>query len=680
MSSFGFRNGVNGFVEKHSKLLLLEFEEEKKMLTDRLSNLSGKECEEAGISITSLTIHSVRTALFGRSVLELNKMNNSKLPAHRMTIGDEVFLMNKKRNGVSGTVSKLIDDTSIEIALHSNDDGDNLSELNFPLRLDMQSSESTHKKLNKCLDSLKKIFETPAAPLASILFENTPFTLSEPIKINPVNHNLNQSQLDAVEFCLNNMLACIHGPPGTGKTTTVVELCVQACRRGEKLLIVAPSNVATDNLLTRLASYSKSDDNNSSSGDLTPKIVRLGHPARIGKDAQQFCLEALVSRDDGTAIVNDVKKEMDELRQTVAKTKQSSVRRAARADLRRLKKEVRSREDKVVTEILNNRNAVLTTCVGAASRVIRDMNFDRVIVDEACASLEAACWIAISKSKKVVLAGDHKQLSAVVKCKEADNQGLGKTLFERIMRNPDLKKCGIMLDIQYRMNQVISEWASKQMYHGKLKSAEGNSNHTLHDLFGKNTSNIDDGIIDKEDADNDGQEKGEVSNENFDDDMDITSTDVLVLIDTAGCGMEEERVGEGSHRNVQEVSIVEMKIKELISYGIKASDIGVITPYRGQLQYLKETINIPVDFNTVDGFQGSEREVIIVTMVRSNDKREVGFLADRRRINVAVTRAKRQLIVIADVDTCSSDKFLNGLFEYMGENGSHISAMEFDDL
>ena len=170
MSSFGFRNGVNGFVEKHSKLLLLEFEEEKKMLTDRLSNLSGKECEEAGISITSLTIHSVRTALFGRSVLELNKMNNSKLPAHRMTIGDEVFLMNKKRNGVSGTVSKLIDDTSIEIALHSNDDGDNLSELNFPLRLDMQSSESTHKKLNKCLDSLKKIFEKPAAPLASILF------------------------------------------------------------------------------------------------------------------------------------------------------------------------------------------------------------------------------------------------------------------------------------------------------------------------------------------------------------------------------------------------------------------------------------------------------------------------------------------------------------------------------
>ncbi len=476
----------------------------------------------------------------------------------------------------------------------------------------------------------------------------------------------------------------------TGKTTTIANLirCAVRCL-GWKVLVTAPSNVAVDNVLERIMYIEENEIQGSAkqrrakkTSKSKIKAVRLGHPARIQHGIQKFSLESLVQQSDGTEIVQDCRNEMNDHLRTLSNPKsRSAEKRTAYREMKSLRKEIRSREEKIVGQILKDANVVLTTNVGAASSVFNRMvdsrgdpiPFDMVIIDEAAQALEASCWISLMRGKRAVLAGDHKQLPPTIKSTMGEvKNGLGKTLFERLMvsyekdKNGSSGGCSKMLEVQYRMHKDIAEWASTAMYQGKLQSHESVRSRKLADLPQINSTTTS--------AENEQQ---------HDEGKGIEHT-TLMLIDTTGCDMHDTSNDAGSRYNEGEAGIVVSHVNSLISLGLSAQDIAVITPYNGQVELLRKLLlpSVPkLEIRSVDGFQGGEREAVVLSLVRSSDRggRDgIGFLRDARRLNVAVTRAKRHCAVICDVETVSQDDFIKGMVEWMEERGEYFSAAEFD--
>lgn len=454
------------------------------------------------------------------------------------------------------------------------------------------------------------------------------------------NSGLNRSQLEAIEFALAAKdIALIHGPPGTGKTTTTVELILQAVAQYDmKILVCAPSNVAVDNVLAKLAD----------SLDLLPpdkknlKMIRIGHPARLLPQVLKYCLDARIQSADGTEIVQDVKKELESVRRNLVKTKDKSVRRKLRGEQKVLRKEIRTREDKVIDTVIQQSQVVLATNVGASSHVLRGVEFDMVIIDEAAQALEATCWIPILKGKKCVLAGDHCQLPPTILSDEAKKKGLAYTLFDRILSHHG-ETAVRMLDTQYRMHRDISDWSSKAMYNGKLQSAECVAERKIRDLPHAKTAD------------------------------DMTNA-TLLLLDTAGCDLEEDQDIKKSKSNAGEAKVVAQHVQELVKIGLDPREIAVITPYNGQVDLLRTMLlnEYPtLEVRSVDGFQGCEKEAVVMSLVRSNPSHQVGFLADDRRINVAITRAKRHCALICDTDTVCKHPFIKTLVRKLVDQAIH---------
>jgi superfamily I DNA and/or RNA helicase len=414
------------------------------------------------------------------------------------------------------------------------------------------------------------------------------------------------------------------------KTTTVVELIQQAVlRRGYKVLVAAPSNVAVDNVLAKLVVVDASVNGNSNHNNKRKsqnnklRVVRLGHPARLQAKILPYSLEALVQQADGTDIVSDVRQELGSYLKIATNTKsRSSDKRLAYKEIKALRKEVRTREEKVVQELLNNAQVVLATCVGAGNRLLRELNFDLVVIDEAAQALEAACWIPALRGAKLVLAGDHCQLPPTIKSRNPEvEKGLSQTMFERLMALYGDIDCPAaaakegrisrMLQVQYRMHETISDWASAAMYHGKLQTHESVKQRTLSQLTGKSD---DDGVAQV----------------------------ALLLIDTAGCQMYESVNAAGSRFNVGEAELVARQVRLLVSeVGVQQEEIAVITPYNGQVEILRTALlpDFPkLEIRSVDGFQGGEREAVVLSLVRSSERggRDgIGFLKNERRLNVA---------------------------------------------
>jgi ATP-dependent RNA/DNA helicase IGHMBP2 len=385
---------------------------------------------------------------------------------------------------------------------------------------------------------------------------------------------------------------------------------------------------------------------------LTPVPVRAFH--------QPYSLEAQIMGHEGTDIVRDIRAEMNALQRQIARSKTAEARRENRRELRVLRKEARKREEAVVQQIIRSKHVVFCTNVGASSHLLNDVVFDMVIIDEAAQALEASCWIPMMRGRICVLAGDHKQLPPTIKSPAAAEQGLSQTLFERVLtafEQPNEARgkatsISRMLDVQYRMNKLICEWASVAMYHNQLRSDVSVADHVLDDLPHVET----------------------LRSAN-----DMTNA-IMLLIDTAGCGMEEAPSRGGSHKNEKEAAVVVAHIEQLLQTGLREEEIAVITPYNGQKELLQEYLqerHPRLDIKSVDGFQGGEREAVVMSLVRSNERREVGFLADTRRINVAITRAKRHVAVIGDSDCVSADPFIRGLLDYISSHGEHRSALEY---
>eukprot|EP00978_Attheya_sp_CCMP212_P030209 scaffold110308_cov53-Attheya_sp.AAC.1 len=683
------------------------------------------------------------------------------LPSHRLTVGDEVEIVSSGKvsqkkghsSGAAGVISALTE-TSISIALFGSNNNNRHNHTNNnkngkeggggggkkngkpknedeeeaqlpspPLSVVPRSSVEVHRKMLQALDELGKhgvdhriagtviqaAFSTPRGSSATT--SSTSTTSKQVIypKMEPFNSNLDHTQLEAIQFALHSPspIALIHGPPGTGKTTTIAELIQQAVHVHKlKVLVTAPSNVAVDNLLERLVVASPPPSSSSTTGTSRRKrrtgahttnssssksgsklkLVRIGHPARIKASIMPYSLEALVQGADGTEIVADCRSELKECLRILSNPKSHrNDKRVVYREMKGLRSEIRKREQKVVQDLIQGANVVLATNVGAGGSILgkasTDGLFDLVVIDEAAQALEASCWIPILRGgKRVVLAGDHCQLPPTIKSNSPPViKGLGLTLFERIMgqeaattdRTNNTQSMSRMLGVQYRMHENIANWASKAMYSGNLESHESVKHRTLAQL--PNVQSIVEKIVAPSSS-----ESMAASTEPA-----VLAGSTLLLIDTAGCEMYESTNAAGSRYNEGEAQIVASHVKSLLQIGLKAEEIAVITPYNGQVELLRETLlpDIPnLEIRSVDGFQGGEREAVVLSLVRSSDRggdSGIGFLAEKRRLNVAITRAKRHCAVICDCETVSQNAFLKNLVKWMEENGDYRSAIEF---
>ncbi|XP_022742958.1 DNA-binding protein SMUBP-2 isoform X1 [Durio zibethinus] len=595
--------------------------------------------QKRGSTILNLKCVDAQTGLMGKTLLEFQSTKGDVLPAHKFGTHDVVVLKPNKADLGSpalgqGVVYRL-KDSSIMVAFDDiPEDG-----LNSPLRLEKVANEVTYRRMKDALIQLSKgVLKGPAADLVPVLFgERSPTVSKKGITFTPFNSNLDRSQKDAILKALSSKdIFLLHGPPGTGKTTTVVEIILQEVKRGSKILACAASNIAVDNIVERLAPH-------------RVKLVRLGHPARLLPQVLDSALDAKVLRGDNSSLANDIRKEMKALNGKLLKTKDRNTRRDIQKELRTLSKEERKRQQLAVTDVIKDADVILTTLTGAFSRKLDNTTFDLVIIDEAAQALEIACWMALLKGSRCILAGDHLQLPPTIQSVEAERKGLGRTLFERLA---DLYGDEVMsmLTVQYRMHELIMNWSSKELYDSKIKAHPSVAAHMLFDLENVKRSS--------------------------------STEPTLLLVDIAGCDMEEKKDEEESTLNEGEAEVAISHAKKLVQDGVHASDIGIITPYAAQVVLLKMLKSNgdklkDLEISTVDGFQGREKEAIIISMVRSNSKKEVGFLSDHRRMNVAVTRARRQCCLVCDTETVTSDGFLKRVVEYFEEHGEYLSASEY---
>ncbi|MFY9341967.1 MAG: IGHMBP2 family helicase, partial [Planctomycetota bacterium] len=520
----------------------------------------------------------------------------------------------------------------VTIALDDED-----AELPSLVRLDQIVTDVTFRRLDAALRELGQEVKGEPARFRDVLFgERDPEFGGKPADdaVAWFDPALDDSQRQAIAHALRaEHVALIHGPPGTGKTTAVVELIRQAVTRGERVLAVAPSNVAVDNLAERLLPCGL-------------RLVRLGHPARVHANVRDVSLASLVADAPEQKLLRDVKREVDQGLRRVHRAKSRQDRFAARNEVRALRAELRQIEDAVTRGFVDGADVVLATPVGAASELL-ERPFDLVVIDEAAQGLEAACWLPLFRGKRAVLAGDHRQLPPTIQSEAAARGGLGRTLFERLMESAHGPAIGRMLTVQYRMHERIMGWSSQRLYGGQLIAAAAVRAHLLTDL------------------------PDVVAND--------WTTEPLCFVDTAGCGHEESAGDdEGSKSNPGEADLVVRIVQELRDANVPATAIAVITPYNAQVQLLRARLGgeIGLEIGTVDGLQGREKEAVVVSLVRSNERGEVGFLAELRRLNVALTRARRHLTVIGDSATLAYDADLRGLVEHLQQHARYRSAFE----
>ena len=443
---------------------------------------------------------------------------------------------------------------------------------------------------------------------------------------------LNKTQEKAVnEVLWTKDVMVVHGPPGTGKTTTLVEAINETLRRESQVLVCAQSNMAVDWISEQLV-------------DRGIPVLRVGNPTRVNDKMLSFTYERKFEGHPEYPQLWSLRKAIREMR---AKRKRGS--ESYHQQLDRLKSRATELEVRINAEIFQEARVIACTLTGAANRVLEGMKFNTLFIDEAAQALEAACWIPIRKVSRVIFAGDHQQLPPTVKSIAALKAGLGKTLMERIVENkPEVVT---LLQVQYRMNDQIMQFSSREFYDGKLQTAPEIKYR---------------GILD------------------YDNPMSWYNTDDL----PDEIESKEEFVGESFGRINKAEAELTLQHLELYYGRIgkqrildERIDVGIISPYRAQVQLLRRMIKKReffkpyrhlISVNTVDGFQGQERDVIILSLVRSNDEGQIGFLRDLRRMNVAITRARMKLIILGSVDTLTKHPFYKRLYEYIG----NLSAYE----
>ncbi len=625
-----------------SRLLDLEAQAEQEEARRRAQAEAGT---DDGATLTALVLRESEFGLGGRLLLTFSRKNRTDpLPPSRLQPGSPVVLnqtnVNRRLPSYRGVVFDR-DRTSIGVAIEPPDD-----ELpdDSVWRLDLSPDEVSRLRQQDALRRAAAATGDRLAELRAVLLgerepEFVQLANSESLEeSNLSSTQLNPPQLAAIKFALESKdVAIIHGPPGTGKTTTVVELIRQAVARGDTVLACAPSNHAVDNLLEKLLV----------AGELP---VRLGHPARIVPELRSRALDILAEKHPDARQARKVARDaFARFRQADKWTRgkpEPGAKAAMRKEARDLLAEARKLEALAVERVLDEARVVCATLTGLDSQLLGQRRFNLAVLDEACQSTEPAAWVPLLRANKLVLAGDHCQLPPTVISTEAAERGLAVSLMERLIARFG---SGIsrLLTVQHRMHAAIMGFSNAAFYEGELIAHESVAGHRLCDLPRVQSDSL-------------------------------TETPVQ-FIDTAGAGYDEELEEDtGSRRNLQEANLVARKVRQLLEVGLIPSHLGVITPYRAQVRRLRELlVDVPaLEIDSVDGFQGREKEAIIVSLVRSNPEGEIGFLSDTRRTNVALTRARRKLIVIGDSATLSNHPFYQQMLTHFEGISAYRSVWE----
>lgn len=519
-----------------------------------------------------------------------------------------------------------------------------------PIGVQLSFDETSYKLMFEALDRVMKAKNNRLAYLRDLFYSHQKagrFSF-EPMKF----PWLNPTQERAVnEVLWAKDVAIVHGPPGTGKTTTLVEAINETLMRESQVLVCAQSNMAVDWISEKLV-------------DRGINVLRIGNPTRVNDKMLGFTYERRFESHADYPQLWAIRKAIRELRKNRKKGSENYHQK-----MDRLKSRAAEIELRINAELFGEARVIACTLVGSAHHLLEGMKFGTLFIDEAAQALEAACWIPMRRASRVILAGDHCQLPPTVKSIAALRAGLGKTLMERIAENkPEVVT---LLKIQYRMNDEIMRFSSDWFYGGKVESAPQIKYRSVldydHPITWIDTSNEENQIT--------------IEGEDAPEDSASTSSSVSAANQNSDLNFKEQFVGESFGRiNKAEAELTLLTLAEYFTKIGKQRvleeriDVGIISPYRAQLQYLKKLIKKYeffkpyrrlISVNTVDGFQGQERDVILISLVRSNDEGQIGFLKDLRRMNVAMTRARMKLIILGNKDTMTKHPFYKKLWEYV---------------
>lgn len=519
-----------------------------------------------------------------------------------------------------------------------------------PIGVQLSFDETSYKLMFEALDRVMKAKNNRLAYLRDLFYSHQKagrFSF-EPMKF----PWLNPTQERAVnEVLWAKDVAIVHGPPGTGKTTTLVEAINETLMRESQVLVCAQSNMAVDWISEKLV-------------DRGINVLRIGNPTRVNDKMLGFTYERRFESHPDYPQLWAIRKAIRELRKNRKKGSENYHQK-----MDRLKSRAAEIELRINAELFGEARVIACTLVGSAHHLLEGMKFGTLFIDEAAQALEAACWIPMKRASRVILAGDHCQLPPTVKSIAALRAGLGKTLMERIAENkPEVVT---LLKIQYRMNDEIMRFSSDWFYGGKVESAPQIKYRSVldydHPITWIDTSNEENQIT--------------IEGEDAPEDSASTSSSVSAANLNSDLNFKEQFVGESFGRiNKAEAELTLLTLAEYFTKIGKQRvleeriDVGIISPYRAQVQYLKKLIKKYeffkpyrrlISVNTVDGFQGQERDVILISLVRSNDEGQIGFLKDLRRMNVAMTRARMKLIILGNRDTMTKHPFYKKLWEYV---------------
>ena len=585
----------------------------------------------------------------GSTALQQPENANHKVQSSNLKVQSNQKVQSIKYFSFTGTVS-YVDGDRMVITVPDSAPLLDLQQSTEPIGVQLSFDETSYKLMFEALDRVMKAKNNRLAYLRDLFYSHQKagrFSF-EPMKF----PWLNPTQERAVnEVLWAKDVAIVHGPPGTGKTTTLVEAINETLMRESQVLVCAQSNMAVDWISEKLV-------------DRGINVLRIGNPTRVNDKMLGFTYERRFESHPDYPQLWAIRKAIRELRKNRKKGSENYHQK-----MERLKSRAAEIEIRINSELFGEARVIASTLVGSAHRLLEGMKFGTLFIDEAAQALEAACWIPMRRASRVILAGDHCQLPPTVKSIAALRAGLGKTLMERIAENkPEVVT---LLKIQYRMNDEIMRFSSDWFYGGKVESAPQIKYRSVldydHPITWIDTSNEENQIT--------------IEGEDAPEDSASTSSSVSAANQNSDLNFKEQFVGESFGRiNKAEAELTLLTLAEYFTKIGKqrvlseSIDVGIISPYRAQVQYLKKLIKKYeffkpyrrlISVNTVDGFQGQERDVILISLVRSNDEGQIGFLKDLRRMNVAMTRARMKLIILGNKDTMTKHPFYKKLWEYV---------------
>ncbi|MVM32077.1 AAA family ATPase [Spirosoma sp. HMF4905] len=622
-------------------LLKVEREEDRTQYRKLTETTSVAERRANGLTWYPIAIRGSEMSRGDYLTVEVERTTHQDI-SHQLRFGMPAVLFsnhNPKNDRVEGTISHQ-SGNRLKITLRT----DELPDWSRDGKLGVEAlfDDNSYNEMEEALKQANALGEKSDNRLISILTgEKSPTFHPEVPKV--YLPKLNPSQVSAVgKILAANELAIVHGPPGTGKTTTLVQaIKALIAQDHKKILVVAPSNTAVDLLSEKLH-------------DEGLNVLRVGNPARVSERLMALTLDHKMAEHPYMKEAKKLKKQANEFKNMAHKYKRNfgkaerDQRKALFDEAHRIMKEVGNSEQYIIDDLIAKAQVITATLVGANHYTVRHLTYHTVVIDEAGQALEPACWIPILKAQKVVLAGDHCQLSPTIKSAEAARKGLSTTLLEKcVTLHPEAVS---LLDEQYRMHEHIMGYSSQVFYENKVRAHTSVARHSLFD--------------------------GDTS---------------LAFVDTAGCGFDEKLEGTSS-TNPEEAALLIKHLTQLVtelSTRYSKQDfptIAIISPYKQQINVLKDQLLSAPDLlaygdkisvNTIDSFQGQERDIVYISMTRSNAEGEIGFLSDIRRMNVAMTRARKKLIIVGDSATLAGFPFYADFIAYAEGLDAYQSAWEW---